>query len=79
MADKTPKALHYGVFTRKNPTTGETYELTAHTPADAVKYRFDGWTESEAATAPEPGTQVVADTGTGDVEGDSTGKRAANK
>lgn len=71
----TEGGLHYGVFTRKNPGGGDDFRLVAYTPADAVKYRFGGWTEDEPATAPEPGTPLN-EPGTGDMAGDSGGASA---
>lgn len=74
---------HYGVFTRD--VAGGSPRLVASTPADAVKYKFDGWAQVEdstdeaaakakaeraAARAEEP---TAADEGapTGDVAGDT--------
>lgn len=67
------KRGHYGVFTRKNPDTGATHEREASSPADAVKFTFDGWAQTAEATAKE----AVKATGagpdsTGDVAGDTT-------
>ncbi|MGC4886702.1 hypothetical protein [Micromonospora sp. DT227] len=47
-----PKATtDYGVWTRRHPTSGEEQRRTAHSPADAVRLKFDGWVQDTAKSA----------------------------
>lgn len=69
-------AGHYGVFTRDNAETGEKYERRADSPADAVKFTFDGWKQSAEATAKTAQPAGAGPDATGDVAGDSTSSKA---
>ncbi|WP_047893250.1 hypothetical protein [Micromonospora sp. RV43] len=55
-----PKATtDYGVWTRKHPESGEEQRRTAHSPADAVRLKFDGWVQ-EAPTNAKSSTSTTA-------------------
>lgn len=47
-------------FVRKHPETGKTQERVAYSPAEAVKFRFDGWTEQTADKPADAGTATKA-------------------
>lgn len=67
-APRNSKAGDAGDF---KPTTftrevdGETKELTAHSPADAVRLAFDGWTDSGSLKASAPARSTTPTTTAG--------------
>jgi hypothetical protein len=50
-------------FTRESD--GETKELTAHSPADAVRLTFDGWKDSGSLKASAPARSTTSTTAAG--------------
>jgi hypothetical protein len=49
-----PNATPYGEFTKT--IDGRKYRRIAYTPAQAVKFKFDGWVEVPPKRMPKPAT-----------------------